>query len=81
MKDLVEDFVADIARARVLDQWQGEPFAHDGQMAGAKQVQGRVRHRGDIPGNQCRIVVRAGKVGTGNQDHLSVHIGRFVIGG
>ncbi|HUL66668.1 MAG TPA: hypothetical protein VLW55_18870 [Burkholderiaceae bacterium] len=75
MKDLVEDVVADALRSCVLDERQGVPFSHDGQMAQAEQLERNLRHRADVPGDQSWIVVGAGAIGAGNENHERVHIG------
>ena len=69
MKDLVEDRVADPFRAGMLDQRQREPFAEDRQMAGAKDLERHVGHGVDIALDQERIVIGAGAVRPGDEDH------------
>ena len=75
MEDLVEDRVADAGRARVLDQRQREPFAHDGQVAAAKELQRRLGHRVDVALDQDGVVVGAGAVRTGDEDQEWSHAG------
>ena len=58
----------------MLQQGKGEPFAQHRQVAAAEDLQGHVLHGVDIALDQPGIVVGAGAVGPGNQDHqLLVH--------
>src|SRR3954469_14981666 len=53
----------------MLQQRQGEPFAHDRQMAAPEDLQRHVLHRLDIALDQDRIVVGTAAIGAGDQDH------------
>ena len=60
----------------MLQQRQGEPFAEHRQVAAAEDLQRHVLHRVDIALDQHGIVVGAGAVGAGDQDHqLLAHCG------
>ena len=60
----------------MLEQRQGEPFAQHRQMAAAEHRQRHVLHGVDIALDERGIVVGAGAVGAGHQDHqLFAHRG------
>ena len=65
--------IADAGRSRVLDQRQREPFAHHGQVAAAEELQRRLRHRVDVALDQDGVVVGAGAIGSGDEDHEWSH--------
>ena len=76
MEYLVEHCIADLFRARVLEQGQGEPFTQHRQVAEPEHGQRHVLHRIDVALDQDGIVVGAGAIGAGDQDHhLCAHRG------
>src|SRR4051812_15275237 len=69
MKDFVEHGIADRLRSAMLDQGQCEPFPEHRQMSGAKQPQRHVRHGFHVASNENRVVIGAGAVGPGDENH------------
>lgn len=70
MEYLVEDRVTEAAGAGVLDEGQCVPLTHDRQMSCAEQLEGCLRHRLNVFGDEGGIIVRSGAVRTGHKDHL-----------
>jgi hypothetical protein len=72
MEDLIEGVVANTARSGKFNQRESQPLTKNRDVPGAEERE-RVRlHFIDVFQDQSRIVIRAGTVGTSDQNHQGI---------
>jgi hypothetical protein len=72
MEDLIEGVVANTARSGKFNQRESQPLTKNRDVSGSEERQ-RVRlHFIDVFQDQSRIVIRAGTVGTCDQNHQGI---------
>ena len=69
IEDFVVDGVAGVFGACFAKEREGEPFADEGDVAGAVEREGYGLEMAQVLGHFFRVVIGAGAVGAGDQDH------------
>ena len=69
MEDFIEGLVPNLFGACEINERKRQPLAEHGNVPGTEDWQRLRLHLFEIFLDQDRIVIRAGAVGTGNQDH------------
>ena len=79
VEDFVVDGVAGVLGAGFAKQGQGQPFADERDVAGAVEREGYGLEVAQVLGHFFRVVIGAGAIGSGDQDHQGIcgHGGSF----